>query len=612
MYLRENPVLQRELLVNLRMDRAFILLLAYLAALGAVVYIAWPQQQSVDMTNSAAARGLVDLFFVGQFVLASLMAPSFAAGTITGEKERKTYESLLASPLRPSAIILGKLFAALVHLAVLVFCSLPIVMLCVPLGGVSFFEVLAAYLALTVSVATFGMIAVACSSYFQRTVASLTVSYLIILPMALFGALMWWSLADYGEMRLFVSLVVMPIAAGILFAALFISTARRLLHPPDVGSEGKEVVDVEHEMKHAVGMVIRSDQFPDRLFAPSKRDDLMPDGINPVYDKEMRSELFSQGTLMLRIVIQVSMFVAIPLMAVFFYLWPPLAPWYVCYVLLFNMLVGPVFSADRITSERERETLELLLTTTISPWQILWGKLFSGLRVSTVLTMFLVWPVLLACVMNPYYWGNVLTMLAFVLIISLACITTATAALFASVIFRKTSVALMSAYLAILLLFALPPAVNVFVQQFVVLPNTAVMARPATETTTADQPADVAPTLNPEPAAPAATADKPEKEAATRQAKFTEAVRSAKAARAKRIEEWCNLLSVTSPFSVAHALPFSGDKEQNNAYGQGATPIEAAKGWIALGLHVLFTLLFNAALLGLMVWLFNVRWRVTY
>jgi len=605
MYLRENPVLQRELLVNLRMDRAFILLLTYLAALGAVVYIAWPQQQSVDMTNSAAARGLVDLFFMGQFVLASLMAPSFAAGTITGEKERKTYESLLASPLRPSAIILGKLLAALVHLAVLVFCSLPIVMLCVPLGGVSFFEVLAAYLALTVSVGTFGMISVACSSYFQHTVASLTVSYLIILPLALFGALLWWALADNGEVRLFVSLAVMPIAAGVLFTALFASTARRLLHPPDVGSEGKEVVDVEHEMKHAVGMVIRSDQFPDRLFAPAKRDDLMPDGINPVYDKEMRSELFSQGTLMLRIVIQVSMFVAIPLMAVFFYLWPPLAPWYVCYVLLFNMLVGPVFSADRITSERERETLELLLTTTISPWQILWGKLFSGLRVSTVLTMFLVWPVLLACVMNPYYWGNFLSMLAFVLIVSLACVTTATVALFASVLFRKTSVALMSAYLAILILFALPPAINVFVQQFIVMPNLVGLGNPAA----ADGSTDVDAAEETEPAVPATEA---ERQADERRAKLAETARQEKFIRAKRIEMLCKLLGISSPFSVAHALPFGSDAEQSQSYGPGATPVEAMEGWLVLGLHVLFTAILNVTLLGLMVWLFNVRWRVTY
>ena len=94
------------------------------------------------------------------------MAPSFAAGTITGEKERKTYEMLLASPLRPAAIVLGKLLASLAHLAILIFSSLPIVMLCLPLGGVSLYEVLAAYLALMLSVITFGMISVACSSLF--------------------------------------------------------------------------------------------------------------------------------------------------------------------------------------------------------------------------------------------------------------------------------------------------------------------------------------------------------------------------------------------------------------------------------------------------------------
>ena len=117
MYVLENPVLQRELLVNLRMVRAFVLLLLYQALLGAVVYFAWPQDTRLDLTAGSSSvqqtKKLVNLFFVGQFVLASMMAPSFAAGSITGEKERKTYEMLLASPLKPSAIVLGKLFASL-------------------------------------------------------------------------------------------------------------------------------------------------------------------------------------------------------------------------------------------------------------------------------------------------------------------------------------------------------------------------------------------------------------------------------------------------------------------------------------------------------------------
>ena len=49
MYLIENPVLQRELLVNLRMTRAFVLLLVYIALLGLVVYVAWPSQARLDL-----------------------------------------------------------------------------------------------------------------------------------------------------------------------------------------------------------------------------------------------------------------------------------------------------------------------------------------------------------------------------------------------------------------------------------------------------------------------------------------------------------------------------------------------------------------------------------
>ena len=85
MYLLENPVLQRELLVNLRMSRAFVLLLAYQVLLGAVVYFAWPHETRLDLTtNPEAAKRLVNLFFLGQYMIASLMAPSFASGTITG------------------------------------------------------------------------------------------------------------------------------------------------------------------------------------------------------------------------------------------------------------------------------------------------------------------------------------------------------------------------------------------------------------------------------------------------------------------------------------------------------------------------------------------------
>ena len=469
MLLLDNPVLQRELLVNLRMTRAFVLLFAYIGLLGLVVFAAWPSQQSLDLTRSPEeAKRLVNLFFLGQYILMSLMAPSFASGTITGEKERKTYEMLLASPMRPVAIVVGKLLASLSHLAVLVFCSLPIVMLCLPLGGKSLYEVLATYVAMAAAVLTFGMISMACSSYFSRTIASEVVSYLLILPLAMIGVLLYTALEEAGAgLLLVIQLVLVPAGAAGVCGVLMQAISRRLMHPPDVGAEAQEVVDLEEEQREAVGMVIRSDQFPDSLFAPPKRTDLMEDHVNPIYDKEMRSELFGRGTLMLRLVIQLSMGLALFIMAACLYIWPQNAPWYTSYVLLFNMLVGPVFSAGSVTSERERETLELLLTTTLSPWQILSGKLYSSLRVSTVLTSFLVWPILLAWLLPPWtFWSDTLTMLGYLAVILVTSLTTTILVLVCSILFRRTSVSMMTSYLIVILLFALPVAVKLFADLF--------------------------------------------------------------------------------------------------------------------------------------------------
>jgi len=544
MYVFENPVLQRELLVNLRMKRAFALLFLYQALLAAVVYFAWPNKTHLDPTNQNDARALVDLFFIGQYLLASLMAPSFAAGTITGEKERKTYEMLLASPLPPPSIVLGKLLASLTHLAALIFASLPIVMLCLPLGGVSPYEVFAAYVGLIASVITFGMISVAASSYFKRTASSLVVSYLVILPLALTGVILWQWMADQqASLRLLMAVTVVPAGAIALTVTLFFNTAARLLHPPDVGSEGQEVIDLDQEAVQAVGLVLQPDQFPDKLFAPAKRNDLMDDHANPIYDKEVRSEIFSQGTLMLRLVIQVSMFLAIPLMAFCLYIFPSWAPWYLGYVLMFNLLVGPVFSAGSITSERERETLDLLLTTVISPWQILMGKLIAGLRISSVLTLFLVWPILLACVMHSDYWRNLAGVAAMLGIILLTCVTTAMVALFCSVLFRRTSVSMMTSYAVIAILFFAPVAAEFFAEQFYPdSPTTQVM----------------------------------------------------------------KLTGIASPFSAGFNVPL--DFRLLTREEQGLPPPGS---WPLVGGYALFTMTLNGLLLLIMVWLFNVRWRVS-
>ena len=461
MLLVENPVLQRELLTNLRASRSFLLMLLYQLALSSVLLAAYPSGQRVDLTTDAAqAVQLVDFFFLGQYIIASLMAPTFAAGAISGEKERKTYEMLLASPLHPWAIVIGKMVASLTHLAVLIVASLPIIILALPLGGVSIYEVLAAYLWLMMSVILFGSIGLACSAAFRRTASSLVVSYLLILPLVMVGAIFWRGLASSGNVRLQIAAFVLPPLFLFISGLLCRWTANRLLYPPDVGSEGKDVIDLEQESKEAIGMVIQRDQFPDRLFAPPRRTTLMHDHANPVYDKEIHAELFSQGTLMLRLVIQISMLLAIPLMAVtLFYQPPTLSAWYICYALVFNILVAPVFSAGALTSERERQTFELLLTTVLSPRQIMWGKLLAGFRVSYVLTMFLMWPVVLAFFLAFEFYHSIwLSVLSFFLIVFVAAAFNSISAMLCSALCRRTSVAMLASYSLLIAIYFIPVA----------------------------------------------------------------------------------------------------------------------------------------------------------
>jgi ABC-type transport system involved in multi-copper enzyme maturation permease subunit len=337
---------------------------------------------------------------------------------------------------------------------------------------------------------------------------------------------------------------------------LLASTSRRLLRPPDVGAEAKDVIDPDFEQKLAVGMVIRSDQFPDKLFAPPKRSDLLADGINPIYDKEMRSELFGQGTLMLRLVIQLSMFLALPLMAICLYIKPTWAPWYACYVVLFNVLVGPVFSAGTVTSERERGTLELLLTTTVSPWHILSGKLISGLRVSCVLTAFILLPLLLAWLLPPWtYWHDSLTILRYLVIVALTALTTTTLATFCSVIFTRTTVSMMTSYLLLLLLFAAPVAAWVFAQEF-----------------------------------------SPSMQSSVNAGQIVSGWDSA--------YTWLQWSTSTSPMAAAFSLPLRFGEAPNQAPGAGLWWQHAALAFFA------FYALLDALLLATMLWLFHRRWRV--
>jgi hypothetical protein len=163
--------------------------------------------------------------------------------------------------------------------------------------------------------------------------------------------------------------------------------------------------------------------------------------------------------------------------------------------------------------------------------------------------------VFLALVMVPSYWGTVLSLLAYLLIVALTCLTTANLALMCSTLFHKTSTSLVVTYMLIVVLFLAPVAADYFAQTY--FANT-----PAVKVTHA--------------------------------------------------------ATMASPFAAAHQIPlFVDSMTGTNVWARASFgDKEAVLGYrfvdlVHFGGYLVFTLFLNMTVFLLMVWMFHSRWRVS-
>jgi ABC-type transport system involved in multi-copper enzyme maturation permease subunit len=237
--------------------------------------------------------------------------------------------------------------------------------------------------------------------------------------------------------------------------AMYRACHARLRRPFDPVFKAAEEEDVATQ----TGLVLVQDRFPDNLLAPPRNSELLPDGVNPIYQKEIRSEIFGRGTLFLRLIIQISMFLSVVFLT-FLYLGKEYV--FVDYLILFTMLVAPAFACNTFTQERERGTLDLLLTTLIRPSQIISGKFLSCLRLSVFLTG------LVGVTMCFYLFvgsqgadsivARIGNLAVYVMILLVTIVFEISLAMFFSLAFRSTVQSMIGTYSILLLLFGTPVA----------------------------------------------------------------------------------------------------------------------------------------------------------
>ena len=128
-------------------------------------------------------------------------------------------------------------------------------------------------------------------------------------------------------------------------------------------------------------------------------------------------------------------------------------------------LIMPAMTAGSISTEREKQTLDLMLSTPITPFSIMLGKLGSAMMEVLMFT-FCSLPAMAVCFLyGGIQWPN---LIAFVVGIMLLAFFVGAAGIWSSALFQKTILSILFTMLTELVFFALGPGLmlGVYIYQY--------------------------------------------------------------------------------------------------------------------------------------------------
>jgi ABC-type transport system involved in multi-copper enzyme maturation permease subunit len=184
--MQANPVILKELRGRMRGWRALVVLVLYLLVLS---FITWLTYLAISGVNSAlggaassqVGKGIFGVLVLFQTIMVSLLTPAFTAGSITSEREQKTYDLLMTTLLPARSVIFGKLGSALAFVALLIISTAPLESLAFMFGGVAPEEIILSQVVMLMAALLFASIGIFWSSMLRSSVASNVLTYGTIL-----------------------------------------------------------------------------------------------------------------------------------------------------------------------------------------------------------------------------------------------------------------------------------------------------------------------------------------------------------------------------------------------------------------------------------------------
>lgn len=187
-----NPIVTKETRSQMRTWRAPVTISLYLVLLAgfgyamfSVAVLGAPFNRPTASQISAAVYD----WMAFQLLLMLLFAPALAAGGISGERERQTFDLLLTSELSAFEIVLGKLVASMAYLVLLVFAALPLFAVVFLFAGVDLQQFLLAQLLTLLTALAAGSVALLWSALLGRTQAATLMAFGTVLVLYIGTAL---------------------------------------------------------------------------------------------------------------------------------------------------------------------------------------------------------------------------------------------------------------------------------------------------------------------------------------------------------------------------------------------------------------------------------------
>jgi ABC-type transport system involved in multi-copper enzyme maturation permease subunit len=193
-----GPVLFYDLLRTARQGRTFLLRAAYVVALLAVLFLTYTayivrgevfEEARVGIQEASEFGSKFFLMFLGlQFGAVFVLTPAFTATSIAEEKERRTLDYLLATDLENREIVLGKLASRLLTMLLLLLSGLPVLSFVQFFGGVDPNLVLAGFAATAVTMLSVGSLGILNSVYAPRPRGAVFATYVEIVAYLLLSS----------------------------------------------------------------------------------------------------------------------------------------------------------------------------------------------------------------------------------------------------------------------------------------------------------------------------------------------------------------------------------------------------------------------------------------